>query len=207
MDAPHLEAQRSPTGRTSWPRFALAATLSASAACAMVFATATAALPASLALSGPAFRVSADRLEGTGFVQFAQIGQTAVDGTAAPVAVSGIGSARMTNLCQSTLIATPLGELTLRVTAGSAAPVTASNLVINLTEFSGDVTFTGLQLGVDASTVDRVPGVRGTKGSYAQQSDEVVIDGFRATARLTTAGTFRLTGMRMELRTGRQECF
>jgi hypothetical protein len=207
MDAPHPQAQRSTTGRTSWRRFALAVTFSASAACALVFATATAALPASLALSGPAFRVSADRLEGTGFVQFAQIGQPAADGTSAPVAVSGIASARMSNLCQSTLIATPLGELTLRITAGSAAPVTASNLVINLTEFSGDVTFTGLQLGVDAGTVDRVPGVQGSKGSYAQQSDKVAIDGFRATARTTTAGTFRLTGMRMELRAGRQECF
>jgi hypothetical protein len=71
MDAPHPQEQRSTPGRNSWPRFALAATLSASAACALVFATATAALPASLALSGPAFQVSADRLEGTGFVQFA----------------------------------------------------------------------------------------------------------------------------------------
>ena len=54
MDAPHREAQRSTLrSQRRRPRY-----------------------PASPALSGPAFQVAADRLEGTGFVQFAQIGQT-----------------------------------------------------------------------------------------------------------------------------------
>lgn len=191
-------------GRTRWWVFAGAFAVSGTAAAGLVAATAAGAVPASVALSGAQFKVSASRLEGTGFTQFARVDRSTGGGRHA-VAVSGISSAQIHDLCQSAVIPTPFGPVTLRVSAGTDEPVRARDLVLDLNELSGDVTFTDLYLGVDAAEVDDL--ARGEPGTYAQQAGTVVIEDLRQSATSTTAGTFRLEGMRLSARPGRHECY
>lgn len=204
MEAPSVVRRQLPPGRTNIRRFIALFSICVAVALTLTAATWTGKLPVQLALTGPQFKISADRLEGRGFVQFVNAGQ---GGQATPAIMSGIDTAKITNLCQSTLINTPTGPVTLRVTAGQKAPVTVSKLVLNLAELSGDVSFSDLELGLDASTVDEAPGLKGEQGSYAHQAKRVTVTNLRTTSRITTAGAFRLGGMKMRVLPGRQECF
>ncbi len=60
-------------GRTRWRRFAAVVIPAAAAAGAIVFGMANGAIAASFNVSGQTFKVSADRLEATGFVQYGGI--------------------------------------------------------------------------------------------------------------------------------------
>lgn len=195
-----------PRGRTRWRRF-LAFTVPALAAAGfVVFGMANGAIAASFAVSGQTFKVSADRLEGTGFVQY---GGTVRDksGATHPVAISGIASASLSNLCQSVKV--PGAPIVLTINAGGGGkPATASNLLLDLTELQGDATFTNIEIGRDASTLDKGPST-GVAGSFGQQSDKIVIDDLRQVAWSTTAGTFSLNGLRLKVNVGAdaKECF
>ena len=57
-------------GRTRWRRFAAVMAPAVAAAGLMVVGIANGAVPASFAVSGSTFKVSADTLDGTGFVQY-----------------------------------------------------------------------------------------------------------------------------------------
>src|SRR5205807_7338782 len=84
-------------------------------------------------------------------------------GGAGAVVVSAIQSATLTNLCQSV----NLGGTNLKITAGSGGrPVTATTLVVDSNQLSGDTTFTNIAIGQDASTFTQVPGVIGPKGDF-----------------------------------------
>ena len=91
-------------GGTRWKRFAVVMVPSVAATACIGVALAQGALAASFSVSGQSFKVSADKLEGTGFSQYGAIdsGYT-LDGkkTAHPVAVSAFKSASITNMCQS----------------------------------------------------------------------------------------------------------
>jgi len=172
----------------------------------VVFGMANGAIAASFAVSGQTFKVSADRLEGTGFVQY---GGTVRDksGATHPVAISGIASASLSNLCQSVKV--PGAPIVLTINAGGGGkPATASNLLLDLTELQGDATFTNIEIGRDASTLDKGPST-GVAGSFGQQSDKIVIDDLRQVAWSTTAGTFSLNGLRLKVNVGAdaKECF
>src|SRR5207248_8232712 len=110
------DAHGSPAlGRTRWRRFAAVLVPALALAGVIVFGMANGAIAASFAVSGSTFKVSADELVGTGFVQY---GGLAVDkaGRQHPVAVSGIGKATLTNLCQS--VVAP-GGISLVIRAGT----------------------------------------------------------------------------------------
>ncbi|MFB9909692.1 DUF6230 family protein [Allokutzneria oryzae] len=193
-----------PGGRTRWSRFALIVTISTGLAGGLVVATASAALPTSFALSGANFKFSAKRVEGKGFAQFVGLGQ---ESGRSPMAVTGMGTATVSGLCFSALVPTPVGAVTLRAEAGRDKPVEARNLVLNLTEMHAEATATNLTLGVDAARIDRGTGISGRAGDYAHQAERIVITDLKANASTTTAGTFRLTGLTISVRPGRQECF
>src|SRR5215218_3630411 len=57
-------------GRTNWRRFAVAVAVPTAAAGALVFGMAHGAFAASFTVSGQAFKISADKLDGTGFSQY-----------------------------------------------------------------------------------------------------------------------------------------
>jgi hypothetical protein len=180
-------------------------------------ALAQGALAASFSVSGQSFKVTADQLDGTGFSQYGAIdsGYT-LDGkkTAHPVAVSGFKSATITNMCQS--VVTPniplIGSVSLTLKAGGGSkPVEAENLYIDVEDLSADAVFRGLDIGVAAKDASKGPGLKSGDAAnpfgFAQQADSVTLTDVKQTAWATTAGTFKLSGLKMSLSTGVKECY
>jgi hypothetical protein len=199
-------------GRTRWRRFALAAVPSAAAAGALVVLMANGAIAASFAVSGQSFEVSGKTLDGTGFVQFGSIDQSLGNTPVPhPVVISAIKHAEITNLCQSVVTTLPIiGDITLRIGAGTVTdrPVSADNLVIDLTQLDGDATFKNIEIGRDASTLDKGPDhVVGLQNNFGQQADSIHIDNFQQQALSTTAGTFTLPNLSLGVAFGNNPCF
>ncbi len=200
-------------GRVRWRRFAAIMLPSAAAAAALLGLTAQGVLASSFSVSGQQFKVSADSLIGTGgFQQFGSVDHGAGSPPALyPVAVSEIGSAKLVNLCQSVVTNFPfgLGAYTLTITAGGGATaVSATNLVVDATQLSGDASFGNINIGQDASTLNAVPGVpAGQAGTFGQQASTVTIDNLHQTAYATSAGTFTLPGFGLKLAAGDHPCF
>lgn len=200
-------------GRTRWRRFALAVVPAAVAAGALLFGMSAGAFPAQFTVSGQEFKVAADHLEGQEFSQFPGWDSTA-DGTNLPVARSVIEEAELTNLCQSVrmpddivgLLFPGVDEIALRIEAGGqGTPASANNLVIGLTELSGDATFTDMQIGNDAGEISGEPLLT---GQFGQRADVIEIEDLQQVAYSTTAGTFTLNDLNLRVMVDSNgECF
>jgi hypothetical protein len=194
------DAQGDPAyGRTNWRRFAVAVAVPTAAAGALVFGLANGAFAASFAISGQPFKISADKLDGVGFAQYGSQQETA-KGQAVPVAMSGIASAKLYNLCQS--VRAPGSPISLTIRAGREAnnPAKATNLLIGMSELNGNAEFTDINIGQDASTLGQGgPEAKGPLGSFGQEASRVVITDLKQTAVSTTAGTFTLTGLNLKI--------
>ncbi|MGX6606426.1 DUF6230 family protein [Micromonosporaceae bacterium Da 78-11] len=207
------DAQGDPAyGRTNWRRFAVAVGVPTVVAGGLVIGLATGALAASFSVSGTQFKLSADKLVGEGFTQYSgtlatEKVQPTTGGKYIVAAKSGIKSADIYNLCQTVAA----GPVVLRIEAGKDAtnPVHADDLLIGMNELSGDATFSNIQIGQDASTLD-ADGAKehGEVGGFGQQADKVTINGLRQVAYSTSASTFKLSGMNLKLYVGNgKECF
>lgn len=188
-------------GRVRWRRFFPTILITAGMSAAMVFLTAQGVLAASFSISGMPFTVTADRLTGTDFEQFAVLdhmepgspneGDT---GGQVVVIVSAIRQAELTNLCQSI----NMGGTNLKITAGDAGvPVSANTLVVDGDSVAGNAHFTTIDIGQDASTLDRIPGVKGFIGVFGQQAATVEITDLRQNNYATTAAVFTLPNLHM----------
>jgi hypothetical protein len=208
-------------GRTRWRRFAAIMVPAVVAAGAIVLGMANGAIAASFSVSGSQFKVSADQLDGKGFVQyggFAQEkgGRTLPNGIPDPsdpknhaVAVSGISSASLSNLCQSVKVPGLPFSMVIRAGRGGT-PATATDLLLDVTSLQGDASFTNIQIGIDASDLSKGPaGAKGLPGGFAQQADSVTIKNLRQVAWSTTAGQFNLNGLDLSVSSGSkpEECF
>jgi hypothetical protein len=207
-----MESQQT-RGGTRWKRFAVVMVPSVAATAAIGVALAQGALAASFSVSGQEFKVSAQKLVGTGFLQYGAV-DTQHGGKSIPVAVSSFKSASITGLCQSVVIPNiPIvGDVTMRLTAGSSTPVQAKNLYIDLDNLNADATFTNINIGVAAGDSHKGPGMKGGNeeadpGSFAQESDSAVLTHVQQTAWATSAGTFKLSGLSMHVSKGDHECF
>jgi uncharacterized protein DUF6230 len=200
-------------GGVRWKRFAGMLTLTGALAAGLVALTAQGVLASQFSISGMPFVVTADRLDGTGFEQFATMDTMIEDspnagdtGGQVVVIVSAINQATLTNLCQSV----SLGGKYLKITAGDGKDkVAAKTLVVDSDLISGDATFNKIKIGQDSSTfdgsnlpdggkqVDQVPGVNGGAGVFGQQADTVEILNLRQNNYATTAATFKLPHLRM----------
>lgn len=209
-------------GGTRWKRFAVVMVPSVAATACIGVALAQGALAASFSVSGQQFKVTADQLEGDGFVQYGAVdsGVTlAGDKTIHPVAVSAFNSAEITNLCQS--VVTPnvpiFGNVSLILHAGTDAskPVKATKLYIDLDDLSADATFTNINIGVAAGSSTKGPGIKNDEAKagltnpngFAQEADHASLSGVKQTAWATTAGTFKLSGLHMSISTKGAECY
>jgi heat shock protein HslJ len=201
------DAQGDPVqGRTKWRRFAAVLIPTAVATGAIVFGMANGAIAAQFTVSGQQFKVSADRLDGTKFAQFGGLvrpkGQNYI-----PVATSVIGSADLTNLCQSVKVASPV-PVSMIIRAGRVAdrPVHATNLVIDMNDLRGNATFKNINIGQDAGDIT---GNTNLNNFFGQAADEVHIANLKQVALSTTAGSFALTDMHLYLDAGSnsEECF
>jgi len=197
----------------------------AAAACVGV-GLAQGALAASFSVSGQEFKVSAGHLEGQGFAQYGGIdsGYTSTDGTSKtvhPVAISSFKTAQITNMCQSVKTEIPLIGKTiyLRLDAGPDADhkVEAENLYIDVSQLDADATFTNIDIGVAAQDTAKSKGGKGPElrsgdnvlpGGFGQQAEAADLTKVQQTAWATTAGTFKLSGLKMRLGTSSSmECF
>ena len=185
-------------GRVRLRRFAALAVPAAVAGGALVVLTAQGVLAAQFAISGMPFSVTATQLTGYGLEQYGGIDNTAPgspnlagENGQQPVFVSAIRTAQLQNLCQSV----SLGFVNLVIRAGGSTPVSASNLIVDSDQLTGDASFTNLNVDQDASTLTEVPGVTGPLGTFGQQADKVVIKNLRQNNWATTASTFTLPGM------------
>jgi hypothetical protein len=217
----HASHRAEEYGRTRWGRFGIFFGLSAAAVLGMLTLMSNGALAASFSVSGQQFKVSADKLEANGFVQYGTVDARREPGSdpgsqvPEPVAVSAMKNATLTNLCQS--VVTDLGDfgaLTLKIRAGTGAtPVTATNMVVDMTALDGDARFRAIEIGRDASTLDKGPTndpaetAQRREGFFSQQADHVTITNLKQVAWATTAGEFNLTGLSLRLRWGKDECF
>ena len=205
-------------GGTRWKRFAVVMVPSVAATAAIGVALAQGALAASFSVSGQSFKVTADRLDGVGFSQYGAIDQGYTlkgEKTAHPVAVSAFKSAKITNMCQS--VVTPdiplIGSVSLNLKAGGGSkPVEAENLYIDVEDLEADATFRGIDIGVAAGDANKGPGMKGGKEQanpygFAQQADSATLTDVKQTAWATTAGTFKLSGLKMSLSRGVKECY
>jgi hypothetical protein len=163
------------------------------------------AVPVSFSVSGQQFQISADKLDGQQFSQYAGVAKDTA-GNDRQVAIANIGSATLANLCQSVTTETPMGKVGVMITAGGGkTPASAKDLQIGMTDLKGDAEFHDIRIGVDASTVKGDQ--HGSAGDFAQDADALTIDGVQQTAWSTTAGTFTLTGMHLQLTDGSKSCF
>ncbi|MEC4016288.1 DUF6230 family protein [Streptomyces sp. H27-D2] len=185
--------------------FALLATVALTLSAGTLWATTAGAVPISFAVSGSTFQVRADHLAGTDAVQFASH-TTDAAGRHHAVAVAGVGSAKITNLCQSAVAHTPLGDITLNIRSGEDHPVQADDMVIDMDRMEGDMTFGRVQMGRDAATLDSVPGAQGAPGTYGQQARTLKIDHLRLRAWSITAATFSLKDASMAVALGDHSC-
>jgi hypothetical protein len=199
-------------GGTRWKRFAVVMVPSVAATAAIGVALSQGALAASFSVSGQQFKVSADLLNGKGFVQYGTL-DTQHGGKKIPVAVSAFKSAKIKGLCQSVVVPVPLfGDVTMKLSAGNGdTPVEAKNLYIDLDQLNADAQFNNINIGVAAGDSTKGPGVKkGDKtdpGSFAQEADSATLTGVKQTAWATSAGTFKLSGLSMKVSKGKNECF
>ncbi|ARF75324.1 DUF6230 family protein [Streptomyces sp. NPDC012600] len=211
-------------GGTRWKRFALVMVPSVVATAAVGVGLAQGALAASFSVSGQEFKVRTDRLEGKNFVQYGSVATgkdlEGKDATHA-VAVSGFSSATITNMCQS--VVTPkvpvLGNVSLELRAGTNPdnPVRATNLYLDVSQLDADAEFKNIDIGVAAGSLKKKgdpesigiqPGTQAKEEGFAQRADEAVLTKVKQTAWATTAGTFKLSDLKLRLHTGdKKECF
>ncbi|WP_031510779.1 DUF6230 family protein [Streptomyces megasporus] len=207
-DVQESTRERPTTGRVRWRRFSAVAVPGFAVTGVLAVALAQGALAASFAVSGQQFKVSADRLTGSGFAQYGSVDVNARD-ELLPVAVTGIKEAKLESLCQSVVTTLPiLGDISLNLTAGKQKPVEATDLFVDAVQLSGDASFRNIEIGRDASTLDKGPdGAQGMQDAFSQQADSLEIRNLRQVAWATNAGTFKLSGLNMKITKGKRECF
>ncbi|UNO39878.1 DUF6230 family protein [Streptomyces sp. MST-110588] len=205
-------------GGTRWRRFAVVMVPSIAATAAIGVALSQGALAASFSVSGQQFKVTAQELEGTGFVQYGAMDVNTTGGH--PVAVVGLDSAKITKLCQSVVVPVPLfGDVTMRLDAGGkgSPKVEAKTLYIDADDLRTNATFNKVDIGVSVDSTTKGPGPaapgeghRGeyVKGSFAQQAESVLFKDVKQRAWATTAGSFQLSGLHMSVSKGKEtECY
>lgn len=193
-------------GGTRWRRFALVAVPGFVAAAVLGGMTTQGLLASSFAVSGDSFKMSADQLRGEGFSQYGEVAES-VDGTSRPIGLSTVNSAELDNLCMSSLWELPIGEATLVITAGENNPVEGSSMVIDIEQLQGDAEFGEIEIGRDASTLDKADGSQGPAGGFGLQSDTITVSDMELTSWAVTAGTMRLAGLGLSVQPGNNECF
>lgn len=194
-------------GKVRLKRFAALMIPATLAGGALVALTAQGVIAADLSISGIAFTVTADHLNGVGFEQWGSLdatdpsdGNTNLSDTGGQVTVvvSAIQTAKLYNFCQSV----NLGAINLVLRAGRDKnnPVVGSDLVVDSDALSGDATFSNLDVGRDAVQLNDVPGIAAPKelaGDFGQQAKTVDIYNLRQDNYATTAGSFSLPGLSM----------
>ena len=198
-------------GGTRWKRFAVVMVPSVAATAAIGVALSQGALAASFSVSGQQFKLTAEQLNGDGFVQYGAIDSTAKGQK--PITVVGMNSAEIKNLCQSVVVPVPVfGDVSMKLGAGTGDKnVEAQKLYVDADQLSTNATFKNIDIGVSVDKSTKGPGPhkgdKYLKDSFAQQADSVSFTDVKQRAWATTAGTFKLSGLKMSVKKGKHECY
>ncbi|AYG80371.1 hypothetical protein DWB77_02502 [Streptomyces hundungensis] len=207
-------------GGTRWKRFALVMVPSVAATAAIGVGLAQGALAASFSVSGVDFKVTAEKLDGQNLLQYGSVatgkslqGQDMHN----PVVVSGFSHADISKMCQSVVQPLPmgLGYVTMKLKAGGGQEkIAADNIYLDVSELSTDAKFTHIDIGVaagegkrdkDGNLVTSVqPGADGkvapgSQYGFAQRADRAELSNVEQRAWATTAGSFKLPGLKLSL--------
>lgn len=195
-------------GRTRWNVFALVFAVGLLGVGLMFTGMSRGALATSFAVSGTSYKATADKLTAAGVVQYGSAETGAGNKRAYPVLVNGFREAKLTNFCQSFVVADlpMVGEATVRLEASDG--MRAENLVLGVERVSGDLTLRNVQIGRDAASLDAGPnGATGPPGAFGIQADGATISDLRQRARSTTATTLHLDDVDITVEPGRDPCF
>lgn len=177
---------------------------------AMMFALAEGVLAASFVISNQQFKVAADRIEGSGLIQYGTFNKR-YDGTIVPVLVFGLSRSKTTGLCQSTVVRNfPIvGTITMKVTAKQVSARDSYSSVIKAMD--GTVTLKNSKNGVATGSTVSGPGVRqGDKvdpASSAQEAEEFTVTKSKQIVAATSASITHITGSKVRFYRGVNECF
>ncbi|MEU3502203.1 DUF6230 family protein [Streptomyces hundungensis] len=205
-------------GGTRWKRFALVMVPSVAATAAIGVGLAQGALAASFSVSGVDFKVTAEKLDGDNLLQYGSVatGKSLKGETENhPVVVSGFSRAGIDKMCQSVVQPVPLlGYVTMKLKAGGDKQIQAENIYLDVSELSTNAEFTHLDIGVaagegkrdkDGNLVTQMqPGAdgkipQGSQFGFAQRADKAVLSDVEQRAWATTAGSFKLPGLKLSL--------
>ncbi|MFD3548811.1 DUF6230 family protein [Streptomyces sp. NPDC058655] len=203
-------------GGTRWKRFALVMVPSIAATAAVGVGLAQGALAASFSVSGQDFKVSADSLVGEDLIQYGSLSKGKELHTGKdvyhPVTISGFSKATITNMCQSLVTPTPLGNITLQLRTGNKGEAAvAKNIYLDVAELDADAEFTDLDIGVavnDGShTTKPKPGTVADGAMFSQRAKTAKLTNVKQKAWATTAGTFTLPDLKLRLLGGDKPCY
>ncbi|MFD3805111.1 DUF6230 family protein [Streptomyces sp. NPDC058611] len=203
-------------GGTRWKRFALVMVPSIAATAAVGVGLAQGALAASFSVSGQDFKVSADSLVGNDLIQYGSLSKGTELKTGKevyhPVTISGFSKATITNMCQSLVTPTPLGNITLQLRTGNKGePAVAKNIYLDVAELDADATFTDLDIGVAVGdgthTTKAKPGTVADNAMFSQRAKTATLTNVKQKAWATTAGTFTLPDLKLRLLSGDKPCY
>lgn len=187
-----------PDGHTRWGRFLVAFLLPMVAVGFLGASLLTGVLAANLSVGGVPIQLKVPQLQGEGLGAF---------GSAAPalggdkqVATAGIGNAVIRGgLCAAIEVPVPiLGGFTILLDAPQDQEITASSMVLDVTQLKANLDATNIVIGRDASVLSR-GGVTGEPGSNGIQSDLVTLTNVEGTAYSLSAGSLKVKGLSIDV--------
>lgn len=194
-------------GRVRWKRFALIFVPATAVASLLFVATVQGAIGASFVVSGQTIKSSADLIRAWGVSEFGGVVETK-DGKKIPVYITTNRRSEAVGTCTSYLLRTPIGTATVRATAGTPErPVRAENQVFFAVRQAGDLEYTNIQTGRDASTLNTVPGAHGQEGSPGAYASTIVVHNARQLQIATSAEAVSVPGSSVRVLFGVHECF
>ncbi|MEV6954331.1 DUF6230 family protein [Streptomyces sp. NPDC051183] len=205
-------------GGTRWKRFALVMVPSIAATAAVGVGLAQGALAASFSVSGQDFKVSAEKLDGDNLIQYGSVTKGKdLHGSGDvyhPVTISGFSHAEITNMCQSLVTPTPLGNITLQLRTGhKGSPAIADNIYLDVAELDADAEFRDLDIGVAVGELGKDGTTKPQAGTvsngamFSQRAKKAILTNVKQKAWATTAGTFKLPNLKLRLLGGDQPCY
>ncbi|MGN9796439.1 DUF6230 family protein [Streptomyces sp. OZ13] len=182
---------------------------SLAASAALLVSVAEGALAASFLISDQKFKVTAERIEITGAIQYGALDKR-YDGTVVPVTVSGADRSTSYGVCQSTVQHIPLiGKVTARVTAKRVTALDSYSDVIESSQ--GTVTDKNRRTGIAAGAAKKGPGINPgdnvDPASAAAEADSSVITDSRSILVATSARVTQTSGVSTRIYKGVNECF
>ncbi|MFG1638521.1 DUF6230 family protein [Pseudonocardia alni] len=197
-----------PQGRTRPGRLLALSAVGLALIGGLLLAMAQGAIAATFTVSGALGKLSADNFVGQGVAQYGAVERTAEGQT--PVLTAGFREARAANFCVSFPVTDlpGVGPVVLRIATPGSEGFRAEDLLVSLDELSGDIVQRNVEIGRDASELDKGPAdATGMAGGFGLQSDTLEVTNFRNRPRAIVAATLSLDQVRIAVGAQERECY